>query len=442
MTSTYLPYDPQQQMLLPHALQEWLPDDHLAYFISDTVDSLDLSAFHARYAGGGPRNQPFHPAMMVKVLIYGYATGVFSSRKLAKKLYEDVAFRVLAAGNYPAHRTICDFRAVHLTELSNLFVQVVKLARECGLVKLGTIAVDGTKIKANASRHKAMSYERMKKAEQELKEQIDTLLARAKAADQAEKNEPELDIPAEIQRRTDRIAAISAARARLEERQRQADIERGRSADDDKRPPDDDGKPPKKSKYKYKFGEPKPKAQENFTDPESRIMKRAGGGFDYCYNAQTAVDDTAHIIVAAELTNSGADSRQLPCVLAAVKANTGADPSQVIADAGYRSEAVFESLREHPAEIIVALGREGKQELGIDPNKRPLSAAMAEKFKSTATQDSYRRRKWLSEPPNGWIKNVLGFRQFSMRGIAKAQAEWKLVCAALNLRRMAKMAWA
>lgn len=426
-------------MLLPHALQEWLPDGHLAYYISDTIDTLDLSAFHARYASGGPRNQPFHPAMMVKVLVYGYATGVFSSRKLARKLHEDVAFRVLAAGNYPAHRTICDFRALHLKEFAALFVQVVRLAQECGLVKLGTIAVDGTKIKANASRHKAMSYDRMKQAEVELKGQIDALLAKATAADAAEKNEPDLDIPAEIARREDRLAVIQAARARLEERQRQADAERGRSADDDRTPRDKDGKPKKGPKYQREFGEPKARAQDNFTDPESRIMKRAGGGFDYCYNAQAAVDDTAHIIVAAELTNSGADSRQLPAVLEAVKQNTGADPQQVLADAGYRSEAVLETLCDHPAQIIVALGREGKKEVGINPHTRPLTAAMAEKFKSKVTQDAYRRRKWLSEPPNGWVKNVLGFRQFSMRGLAKVQAEWKLVCAALNLRRMANL---
>jgi hypothetical protein len=165
-----------------------------------------------------------------------------------------------------------------------------------------------------------------------------------------------------------------------------------------------------------RFGEPKSKAQENFTDPESRIMKRAGGGFDHCYNAQAAVDHAAHIIVATELTNSGADSQQLPKVLEAVKQNTGADPQQVVADAGYRSEAVFEALLEHPADLLVALGREGKQEVKIDPKKRPLSAAMAEKFKSAVTQEADRRRKWLSEPPNGWVKNVLGFRQFSMRG--------------------------
>jgi transposase len=438
MTTSYLPYEPQQQMLLPHALQDWLPEGHLAYYISDTIDSLDLSAFHARYAGGGSRNQPFHPAMMVKVLVYGYATGVFSSRKMAKKLHEDVAFRVLAAGNYPAHRTICDFRAVHLKELSELFVQVVKLAKECGLVKLGTVAVDGTKIKANASRHKAMSHERMKKSELELKAQIDALLAKAKAADDAEKNEPELDLPAEITRREDRLAVIQAARERLEERQRQADTARGRSADDDV-PPDAGGTSKKKSRFKYKFGEPKPDAQENFTDPESRIMKHAGGGFDYSYNAQAAVDDTAHIIVAAELVNNAADSGQLPTVLAALRRNTGADPKQVLADAGYRSETMFEQLRDHPAELIVALGREGKKDMVIDASKRPLCAAMAEKFKSAATQAAYRKRKWLSEPPNGWVKSILGFRQFSMRGLIKAQAEWKLVCAALNLRRMAKM---
>ena len=425
--------------MLPSSLQDWLPEGHLAYYISDTIDSLDLSAFHARYAKGGPRNQPFHPAMMVKVLVYGYATGVFSSRKLAKKLHEDVAFRVLAAENYPAHRTICDFRALHLQELAALFVQVVKLARECGLVKLGTIAVDGTKVKANASRHKAMSYERMQKREAELKEEIEALLAKAKATDEAEENEPELDIPAEIARRETRLEVIRAARERLEERQRAADTARGRSSGDERKPRDPDGNPRGGSPYKREFGVPQPKAQENFTDPESRIMKRAGGGFDYCYNGHTAVDDTAHIIVAAELTNSGADSNRLPPLLEAVRETAGADAAQVLADAGFRSEAVFEKLKDHPTELIIALGRERKKQVIIDVRKRPRTAAMAEKFKSEETQTAYRRRKWLSEPPNGWIKNVLGFRQFSMRGLTKAKAEWRLVCAALNLRRMATL---
>ena len=437
MTTSYLPYEPRQQQLLPAALQDWLPEGHLAYFVSDTIDALDLSAFHARYAAGGPRNQPFHPTMMVKVLVYGYATGVFSSRKIAKKLYEDVAFRVLGAGNFPKHRTICDFRALHLEEFSALFVQVVKLARECGLAKLGTIAVDGTKIKANASRHKAMSYERMQRTEVELKAQIEALLARAKATDEAEKNEPELDIPAEIARRENRLEVIRAARERLEERQRQADAARGRSPDDERRPKGPDGTPRNGPLYKREFGTPKPKAQENFTDPESRIMKRAGGGFDYSYNAHAAVDETAHIIVAAELTNNGADSTRLAPLLEAVKQTAGQYPRQVLADAGFRSEAVFEVLKEHPSELVVALGREGKKPGAIDPKRRPFTAAMAQKLQTEQAKLDYRRRKWISEPPNGWVKNVLGFRQFSLRGLAKARAEWRLVCAALNLRRMA-----
>lgn len=307
MTSSYLPYAPQQQMLLPHALQEWLPEGHLAYYISDTVDSLDLNAFHARYAGGGSRNQPFHPSMMLKVLVYGYATGVFSSRKLARKLHEDIAFRVLAAGNYPAHRTICDFRAFHLKELSDLFIQVVKLTRECGLVKLGTIAVDGTKIKANASRHKAMSYERMQKTELELKAQIDALLAKAKAADHTERNEPDLDIPAEITRCEDRLAVIQAARARLEERQRHADTS-------------SDAAPMTRIR---RLAESPPQ-EVALQIQVRRTQTKDSREFHRRYNGQTAVDDTAHIIVAPELSNSGADSRQLPGALEAARHSTGA----------------------------------------------------------------------------------------------------------------------
>ena len=435
MATSYRPYDPDQVMLLPAALQDWLPKGHLAYFINDTVDALDLSAFYMRYAGGGARNQPFHPAMMVKVLVYSYATGVFSSRKIERRLHEDLAFRMLAAGNFPKHRTIRDFRALHLTELSELFVQVVKLARELGLVKLGTVAIDGTKVKANASRHKAMSYERMQQAEAELKAQIDALLQRATRSDEVEADEPELDLPAEIERREKRLEAIAAARQRLEQRQREADTERGRSDDDDRRPRDGDGNP-KGGRYKRAFGEPEAKAQENFTDPDSRIMKRAGGGFDPSYNAQTAVDDTAHIIVAAELGNNAADVGQLLPMLQAVKDNLGALPKQGLADAGYRSEENFAKAPSPEMELVVALGREGKQQVQVDAEAYPHTAAMAMTFQTKEGRAAYRRRKWIAEPPNGWIKNVLGFRQFSLRGLKKAQAEWKLVCMALNLRRM------
>jgi len=442
MSTSYVPYQPDQQYLLPCALQEWLPQGHLAYFISDTIDSLNLSAFHARYAGGGSRNQPFHPAMMVKVLVYAYATGVFSSRKIARRLHEDIAFRVLGADNFPAHRTIRDFRALHLTEFTDLFVQVVRLAREMGLVKLGTIAVDGTKVKANASRHKAMSYARMQAAEVELKAQITALVKKAASTDEAEKSEPDLDIPAEIERRQARLAAIEAAKARLEERQRLSDAQRGRTPDDERRPKDKDGKPKGGKPYKRDFGVPAPKAQDSFTDPEARIMKRAGGGFDYSYNAQSAVDEAAHIIVAAEVVNTSSDVQQLPMVLSAVQANTGSTAAQVLADAGYRSEAVMAELAitQPNTELVIALGREGKVlAKPRDAQRYPHTVAMAAKFETEQGKIDYRKRKWIAEPPNGWIKNVLGFRQFSMRGLKKAQAEFKLICLALNLRRMGAM---
>jgi len=367
---------------------------------------------------------------------------VFCSRKIARKLHEDVAFRVLAADNFPAHRTIREFRALHLSEFTELFVQVVRLAREMGLVKLGTIAVDGTKIKANASRHKAMSYGRMQTTEIELKAQIAALVQKAANTDEAEKNEPDLDIPAELERRQARLAAIEAAKARLEERQRQSDIQRGRSPNDERQPKDKDGKPKGGKPYQRDFGVPAAKAQDSFTDPESRIMKRAGGGFDYSCNAQTAVDETAHIIVAAEVVNTSSDVQQLPMVLAAVKTHTGSAAGQVLADAGYRSEAVMVELaRMQPeTELVIALGREG--EILVKPRdakRYPHTVAMAAKFDTEQGKLDYRKRKWIAEPPNGWIKNVLGFRQFSMRGLEKAKAEFKLVCLALNLRRMGAM---
>lgn len=436
MAGSYRPYEPDQVMLLPAAPQDWLPAGHLAYFIHDSVDAMDLRAFYARYEGGGSRNQPFHPAMMVKVLLYAYASGVFSSRKIERRLHEDLAFRMLAAGNFPRHRTICDFRALHLRELSELFVQVVKLAREMGLVKLGTVAIDGTKLKANASRHKAMSYERMKQAEIQLKAQIDALLARAMATDKAEADEPQLDLPAEIERREVRLAAIREARERLEQRQREADLERGRSQDDDRRPRGPDGQP-RGGRYKREFGVPEDKAQENFTDPDSRIMKRAGGGFDPAYNAQAAVDDAAHIIVAAELDNVAPDANWLLPMIQAVKDNLGELPALGLADAGYRSE---DNLKNAPIELVVALGREGKEHAQVDARQYPHTAAMAAKLQTDDGKAAYRKRKWIAEPPNGWIKNVLGFRQFSLRGLHRVQAEWKLVCLALNLRRMAAMA--
>ena len=439
MPTSYLPYQPDQQFLLPPSPQEWLPEGHLAYYLSDTIDQLDLSAFHARYAKEGPRNQPFHPTMMVKVLVYGYATGVFSSRKIAAKLHEDVAFRVLAAGNFPKHRTLSDFRVLHLKELAALFVQVVKLARECGLVKLGTITVDGTKLKANASRHKAMSYGRMREEQARLEGEIGQLLERARRTDEQEDAQAQLDIPAELERREQRLAMIRAARARLEARQAEEDAARGRQPDDERQPRHRDGKPKRGKRYKREFGQPDDKEQDNFTDADSRIMKCAGGGFEQCYNAQAAVDAKQQMIVAAELTNCAADSAQLIAMLDAVERNLGAAPERALADAGYRGEQVFEQLQRRTTQCLVALGREGREQLEIDAARYPHSAAMAALLDSEQGKVAYRRRKAIGEAPNGWIKHVLGFKQFSLRGLEKVTAEWKLVCLALNLRRMCSL---
>jgi len=435
MPTSFLPYEPNQDFLLPPSPSEWLPENHLVYFVMEIIDRLDLRKFYARYDGDGRRNQPFDPALLVKVLVYGYATGVFSSRKIARKLYEDVAFRLLGAGHFPAHRTICDFRLRHLAELKELFVQVVRLAKELGLVKLGTIALDGTKIKANASKHKAMSYGRMKEQEQKLNEEIEHLLERARITDAQEdanlgSDQTEEQLPAELQRHEGRLAKIQAAKARLEERQAQADREAGRHPDDQQRRGDGAGRP-----FKRPFGEPEKKAQDNFTDPESRIMKM-GTAFEQCYNAQAAVDAESQLIVASELTNNAADKGELVPMIEAVNSTVGQLPQRALADSGYRSEHAFAVSEEKGVEALVALGREGKDRPAIDPEQYPATVRMAERLATTQGQAHYRRRKAIVEPVFGWAKHLLGFRQFSLRGLTKVKGEWSLVCLALNVRRL------
>lgn len=436
MPTSFLPYEPNQTFLLPPSPSEWLAEDHLVYFVSEIIDRLDLGKFYARYEGDGRRNQPYDPALLVKVLVYGYATGVFSSRKLARKLYEDVGFRILGAGNFPSHRTICEFRMRHLPELKELFVAVARLAKEMGLVKLGTVALDGTKVKAHASKHKAMSYGRMKEQEQKLKEEIEALLERARVIDAqedaqwgADRGEPQL--PEELKRRHDRLAKIQAAKARVEERQAQADREQGRHPDDEQRRGDGAGRP-----FKRGFGVPEDKAQDNFTDPQSRIMK-LGGSFEQCYNAQAVVDADSQLIVAIGLGNNAADNEQLVPMVEAVKENFGELPNRVLGDAGFRSEDSFVKLEKHEGmEVLVSLRREGKKQAAIDPQQYPATVRMAERLASKEGQAHYRRRKAIVEPVFGWIKHAMGFRQFSLRGLDKVAGEWGLVCLALNLRRM------
>ena len=438
MPTRFRPYHRGQQLLMPPDLREWVREGHLAHHVSDMVEALDLRGFYERYEGDGRRNSPYDPTMMVKVLIYGYATGVFSSRKIAKKVEEDVAFRMLAAGNYPQHRTICEFRRRHREEFRRLFVAVVRLAREMGVVKFGTLSVDGTKVRANASKRKAMSYERMEKEKGRLKEEIRGLVEQAEAVDEAEDGEYGAEIggdemPKELRRREARLAAIEAAKERLEAAQRGADDARGREPGQARNPKG--GRP-----YKRGYGEPKPKAQSNFTDPESGIMKTSTEGFQQCYNAQVVVDGEHQIIVETHVGAEATDQGQMIPLLDQVKTTHKAVPAVVLADAGYCNEEDLVELELRSIDGHVALGREGKVQAEVNPETLPATHRMGAKLASPEGRACYAKRKWLSEAPNGWIKEVLGFRRFSLRGLEKVRGEWDLVCLALNIKRLPALA--
>jgi transposase len=435
MPTSFRPCAPDQSLLFPPSPRDWLPEGHLAFFIADTVAALDLAVFYDPYEGDGRRNQPFDPQMMVTVLLYAYATGTFSSRRIARKLEEDVAYRVLAAGNFPAHRTIADFRQQHLAAFEHVFVQVVQIAREAGVVQLGALAVDGSKVKANASKHKAMSYGRMRQEEHRLREEIAALLAKAHAVDAAEDAEhgPDVrgdELPAELQRREQRLAKIAAAKARVEARQAAEDREKGRT-------PDDGRKGRGHKPFARDFGVPPDDAQDNFTDPESRIMKTSAG-FDQCYNGQLAVDETSQIIVATGLTNCAADNAELLPLLDQTHATLGEHPRDVLADAGYRGEATFQTLEARDITAYISLGHETRPAPPPNPAHR-ATQRMADRLKSDAGRVRYRRRKAIVEPVLGWIKAVLGFRRFSMRGVVKARGEWIVVCLATNLKRLHRL---
>jgi len=438
MSTTYRAYQPDQSFLLPPNPRDWLPEKHLAYFISDTIDALDLRPFYKPYEGDGRRKQPYEPMMMLKVLVYAYASGTYSSRKIAQRLHEDIAFRVLAAGNFPAHRTIADFRKRHLSDFESVFVQLVRIAQELGLVKLGTLAIDGSKVKANASKHKAMSYDRMLADEKRLLGEIRILTKRAKKADAYEDEKYGLegtgdDLPEEIARRKDRLRKIQAAKARVEERQKEADRASGRKDDDDQDPPR------RGPRYKRPFGQPKGKAQDNFTDPESRIMKTSKG-FEQCYNGQVAVDQEAQLIVAADVTQKASDVQEMKPLLDRVRNNTRRTPKRLLADAGYASESNFKSLHRRRIDGYVSLGCGEKDPRKIPKDKHSL--AMYRKVKTKRGKEQYRKRKWIVEPVYGWIKSVMGFRTFSLRGLDNVRGEWNLVCMAANLRRLnRKMEW-
>jgi len=442
-SKTFRAYNPNQEFLMPPSMRQWLPEGHLSYFVSDTVDQIDLSEIEGVYERNLAGYPPYHPRMMVKVLVYGYCTGVFSSRKIARKLEEDVAFRMLAAGNRPDFRTISDFRKLHLAALKRLFVEVLRLCRQAGLVRLGHVALDGTKQKANASKHKAMSYGRMKEGSARLEAEIANLLASANRIDEEEdakfgKDARGDELPEELRFRESRLARIKQAMAELEAEAKEAARQEASKVDS----PDDDPKPTKSGRPKQPPSDvPEDKAQKNFTDPESRIMLSADKSFIQGYNAQAAVDSKCQVVVATMVTNQAADSVHVEAMVERIEENTGELPDEMSLDAGYYSDANVARLESRKVDVYMPPTRLKHREYReAKPEPVTEDSTTRERMKSKVLTDEgrekYGLRKETVEPVFGQIKRCMGFRGFSMRGLEACEAEWGLVCAAHNLLKL------
>ena len=440
MANEFRPYEPDQPHLLPVSPREWLPEGHLAYFIADVLAELDLGAVLKDYPGGrGPKG--YHPRMLLAVLFYGYCTGVYSSRKLAKHCETDIAFRVLSAGQLPDFRTLADFRRRHLAAFRRLFLEVLRLCREAGLVKLGHLSVDGSKYQANASQHKAVSYGRIPQAEAQLQAEIEALLRQAEAQDQAEDAEHGPDqrgdeLPEELRLRERRLARLREAKARLEERAQERARHRAEARE----------ATPEQTEEAVRKAVPQAKEQTNFTDPDSRIMK-GQHGWVQGYNAQIVVEEASGVIVAEEVSAHSADSTRLRAMLDAVDANlTAVQVAEAAwrsgvfsADAGYCSEANLALLAERRWDAYVATGRERHYRQGVDPAgtpRTPLRAAMRAKLQTEPGRAVYARRKAITEPVHGNTKQARGFRQFLLRGLGKVGPEHTLVCLTHNLLQL------
>jgi transposase len=454
MAKTFRPYELKQQLLLPPNLRDWVPEGHLALFILDVVEALDLSAIYRAYEGDARGQPPYHPAMMVALLLYAYCTGKPSSRKIERATYEEVPYRVLSADQHPDHASIAEFRKRHLEALSGLFVQVLALCQKTGLVKLGHVALDGTKVKANASKHKAMSYERMTETEKKLEAEVASLLAKAQAADAAEDEQYGKDrrgdeLPAELARRESRLAKIREAKAALEQEAKEQaarEAEATRAKLEERRRQEEEtgrktgGRPPTVPDPEKAI--PGPKAQRNFTDPESRIMKDgATKGFEQAYNAQAAVDGEAQVIVATAITQETNDKRQLVPMLEKVAENVGRLPEQVSADAGYFSEGNVTNERLQGVDLHVPPDRQkhGQAAEAVNasvPQDATVIEQMRHKLKTTEGRAVYKMRKQIVEPVFGQIKETRGFRRFSFRGLKKVSAEWDLICLTHNLLKL------
>ena len=456
MTKCFLEDAIDQSLMMPPSLHDWLPENHLARFIADLVKNLELSAFYRSYEEKDGRGQAaYHPGMMVRLLLYGYCVGVMSSRQIEKRTYEDVAFRYLSADEHPHYTTLNEFRKRHLEALAGLFTQALQLCQKAGLVKLGHVAVDGTKQQANASKHKAMSYGRMGEAEEKLKEKVAELLARAEAVDAAEDEQERQgqseELPKELARQESRLKKIQEAKAELEAEARQkaeqekAAVEariaerRQKEAETGKKM---GGREPQIPDPEHAV--PDAKAQRNFTDSESRIMPDGAhkGSFVQAYNAQIAVDSEAQIIVAADITQDCNDKQQLAPMFEQVEKNTGAKPVAGSADNGYWSPEQVADKRVEGIDLHVATGRDkhGTSE-EIAPSADSVKATtalqeMKQKLQSDAGRAIYKMRKAIVEPVFGQIKECRHFRRFSLRGLENVRAEWKLVCLTHNFLKL------
>ena len=447
MAVEFIPIDRDTPYLFPPSVQDYLPDDHLARFVVDIVDQLDLNHLSAVYTGRG--SKPFHPAMLVSLLFYGYATGVFSSRKLEKASYDSIAFRYVCANSNPDHDTINSFRKRFLQELAALFVEILVVAEAMGLVKLGTVSLDGTKIKANASKHKALSWDYANRLEAQLKQEVEELMRLAEEADQGSLPE-EMDIPEELQRREQRLLAIAQAKEEIHARSQaryedeQAEYEdklakrEARAKKTGKKPR---GKPPKRP-----TAGPRSKDQVSLTDSESRIMPTSGGGFDQAYNAQAGVDVETHLIVEQHVTQHTNDKQEIEPALAAIEhlpAVLG-EVKKLLADTGYFSKANVEKCVEGGIEPLIAEKRQSHniplmERFSEDPEPPPNATAVQAMRHRLQTQEGkavYAKRKATVETVFGIVKDVLAFRQFLLRGLDAVQGEWSLVCIGWNLKRM------
>jgi len=443
--SRFIQFDRNQQYLLPPSVDEWLPEGHLARFVVEVIDQLDLSKLTRRYSGGG--SAAYHPSMMLALLVYGYASGTFSSRKIERATYDSVAFRFIAANHHPDHDTLAHFRKTFLVELEDLFVQVLSLAQAMKLVKLGQISLDGTKIKANASKHKALSYGHIEKLEAQLREEVQALLKKAAEIDQDELADG-IDLPAEVARREDRLKALAEAKTKIAERVKERD-EQARKDYQEKLARREavraTGKKPRGKEPKAPETGPKAKDQVNLTDEESRIMPSADG-FIQGYNAQVSVDVDSMLVVATTLTQHTNDKQQVEPMLGELKAlqDKLGKPDTLLADNGYFSKDNIQACVKQKITPLIALGREAhhlplEQRLAPDapePESTDPLVKMAWKLQTQSGRALYGKRKSTVEPVFGIIKQVLGFRQFSLRGIDAVTGEWKLVTMAFNLKRM------